>query len=79
MVACSRDSSRDICDKPRSPSTDAERKWAYDRTSHIGKLDKALDEANAKGWTVVGMKRDWKWIFPFESESADFRAMELMK
>lgn len=43
--------------------TDAEREWAYDRTSHIGKLDKALDEASAKGWTVVDMKRDWKRIF----------------
>ena len=32
--------------------------------SHIGKLDKALDEAAAKGWTVVDMKQDWKTIFP---------------
>lgn len=46
--------------------TDAEREWAYDRTSHIGKLDKALDEALAKGWTVVDMKKDWKRIYPFE-------------
>jgi len=46
--------------------TDAEREWAYDRTSHIGKLDKALDEATAKGWTVVDMKRDWKRVFPFD-------------
>jgi phosphoglycolate phosphatase-like HAD superfamily hydrolase len=44
--------------------TDAEREFAYDRTSHIGKLDKALDEATAKGWTVVSMKEDWKTIFP---------------
>jgi phosphoserine phosphatase len=44
--------------------TDAEREWAYDRKSHIGKLDKALDEASAKGWTVVDMKKDWKTIFP---------------
>lgn len=44
--------------------TDAEREWAYDRTSPIGKLDKALDEANQKGWTVVDMKADWKRIFP---------------
>jgi phosphoserine phosphatase len=36
--------------------TDAEREWAYDRTSHIGKLDKAWDEAMAKGWIVVDMK-----------------------
>ena len=46
--------------------TDAEREWAYDRKSHIGTLDKALDEAKAKGWTVVDMKKDWKRIFPFE-------------
>ncbi len=46
--------------------TDADREWAYDRESDVGKLDKALDEANAKGWTVVDMKRDWKKVFPFE-------------
>ncbi len=46
--------------------TDAEREWAYDRKSHVGRLDKALDEAQAKGWTVVDMKNDWKIIFPFE-------------
>ena len=34
-------------------------------TSSIGRLDKALDEAHAKGWTVVDMKNDWKTIFPF--------------
>jgi len=44
--------------------TDAEREWAYDRKSHIGKLDKAWDEAVAKDWTVVSMKDDWKTIFP---------------
>jgi hypothetical protein len=44
--------------------TDAEREYAYDRQSAFGKLDKALDEANAKGWTVVDMKADWKVIFP---------------
>jgi hypothetical protein len=44
--------------------TDAEREWAYDRQSHIGKLDKALDEASAKGLTVVSMKDDWQTIFP---------------
>jgi phosphoglycolate phosphatase-like HAD superfamily hydrolase len=46
--------------------TDAEREYAYDRKSSVGRLDKALDEANAKGWTVVSMKTDWKKIFPFE-------------
>jgi len=45
--------------------TDAVREWAYDRQSSIGKLDKALDEARARGWTLVDMKRDWKVIFPF--------------
>jgi phosphoglycolate phosphatase-like HAD superfamily hydrolase len=44
--------------------TDAEREWAYDRQSHIGKLDKALDEAKINGWTVVDMKEDWKVVFP---------------
>jgi hypothetical protein len=46
--------------------TDADREYAYDRQSKIGKLDKALDEAAAKGWTVVDMKRDWKRVFAFE-------------
>ena len=45
--------------------TDAEREWAYDRKSSIGRLDKGLDEAKAKGWTVVDMKQDWKVIYPF--------------
>ena len=47
--------------------TDAEREWAYDRKSRIGRLDKGLDEAREKGWTVVDMKQDWKVIFPFEN------------
>jgi phosphoserine phosphatase len=44
--------------------TDAGREWAYDRNSHIGKLDKALDEAQARSWAVVDMKKDWKTVFP---------------
>lgn len=44
--------------------TDAEREWAYDRKSAIGKLDQALDEAGARGWTVVDMQRDWKVVYP---------------
>src|SRR5450755_2192551 len=48
--------------------TDAMREWAYDRQSSSGKLDKALDEAQAKGWTVVDMKQDWNVIFPFEKK-----------
>jgi len=46
--------------------TDAKREFAYDRKSSIGRLDKGLDEAQAKGWTVVDMKNDWKIIYPFE-------------
>jgi len=46
--------------------TDAVREWAYDRQSHVGRLDKALDEAKRRGWTVVDMKADWKKIFAFE-------------
>jgi phosphoserine phosphatase len=46
--------------------TDAAREYAYDRQSHIGRLDKALDEALQRKWTVVDMKADWKVIYPFE-------------
>jgi len=46
--------------------TDEEREWAYDRESHVGRLDKALDEAKKHGWTVVDMKRDWRRVFAFE-------------
>jgi len=48
--------------------TDSQREWAYDRTSSIGHLDKALDEAQARGWTVVDMKDDWNIIYPFENK-----------
>jgi hypothetical protein len=44
--------------------TDAEREYAYDRKSHVGTLDKALDRADANGWIIVDMKRDWKTVFP---------------
>ena len=44
--------------------TDAVREWAYDRQSHIGRLDQGLDEAAVKGWTVVDMKNDWRTVFP---------------
>ncbi|SPA24639.1 putative nonspecific acid phosphatase [Cupriavidus taiwanensis] len=43
---------------------DAEREFAYDRQSKVGKLDKALDAARARGWTVVSMKRDWQQVYP---------------
>ncbi len=43
---------------------DADREWAYDRESHIGRLDQGLAEAEQRGWTVVSMKNDWERIFP---------------
>ena len=43
--------------------TDADREWAYDRESHIGKLHRGLDEAKKRGWVVVDMKKDWKFVF----------------
>lgn len=48
--------------------TDDVREYAYDRNSDIGKLDKALDEAHEKGWTVVDMKNDWRTVFPFQEQ-----------
>jgi phosphoglycolate phosphatase-like HAD superfamily hydrolase len=53
--------------------TDAEREWAYDRNSRVGRLDKALDQADADGWTVVDMKRDWLRIFPFQDATVGRR------
>ena len=50
--------------------TDAVREYAYDRDSDVGTLDKALDEANARHWIVVDMKRDWKTIFPNDTPRA---------
>ena len=46
--------------------TDAEREYAYDKKSHFGRLDVALDAAAVNRWTVIDMKKDWKVIFPFE-------------
>jgi phosphoglycolate phosphatase-like HAD superfamily hydrolase len=48
--------------------TDGDREWAYDRTSHIGTLTRGLDEAPTRGWVVVDIKRDWKWIYPFHKQ-----------
>jgi len=45
--------------------TDADREYAYDRKSHVGTLDKALDQADANGGIIVSMKDDWKTIFPY--------------
>jgi hypothetical protein len=44
--------------------TDAAREYAYDAHSPFGRLSKALDEAQARGWQVVDMQRDWNTIFP---------------
>ena len=46
--------------------TDAEREWAYDRESHIGRLARGLDEGPARGWLIVDMARDWSTIWPQE-------------
>lgn len=43
---------------------DAAREYAYDRESHFGRLDKALEEAPKADWMVVSMKNDWKQVFP---------------
>jgi phosphoglycolate phosphatase-like HAD superfamily hydrolase len=48
--------------------TDAAREWAYDRKSGVGRLDRALDEAKARRWTLVDMKNDWRRVFPFEGK-----------
>jgi phosphoserine phosphatase len=44
--------------------TDAEREYAYDRKSHVGTLDKALDQADDNDWIIVSMKDDWNTVFP---------------
>lgn len=44
--------------------TDAEREFAYDRESHMGRLGQALDEAPQRGWVIVDMKKDWNRVYP---------------
>ncbi len=51
--------------------TDAKREWAYDRQSSIGRLDKALDEANKRGWSVVDMSKEWNRIYPFDAPGTE--------
>ena len=46
---------------------DAQREFAYDRQSSVGRLDKALDEAKADKWIVVSMKADWNRIIAFDN------------
>jgi hypothetical protein len=43
---------------------DGAREYVYDRESHIGRLDRGLDDASEKGWQIVSMKRDWAKVFP---------------
>jgi hypothetical protein len=54
--------------------TDAEREWAYDRESSVGRLDKGLGTAIRKKWTIVDIARDWKVIFPKSEWPAEFAA-----
>ncbi|MGB0344815.1 MAG: HAD family hydrolase, partial [Coraliomargarita sp.] len=44
--------------------TDAKREWAYDRESHVGRLNRGLDEAVERGWILVDMKKEWRRVFP---------------
>jgi phosphoglycolate phosphatase-like HAD superfamily hydrolase len=48
--------------------TDDKREWAYDRDSHIGRLDRGIDEGPRLGWIIVNMRDDWRVIFPFENK-----------
>ncbi|MGF0238272.1 HAD family hydrolase [Rhodococcus sp. IEGM1300] len=51
--------------------TDAKREWAYDRQSQIGRLDKALDEAKNRGWTIVDMAAEWRRVYPFDAATTE--------
>jgi hypothetical protein len=42
---------------------DPDREYAYDKDTHVGKLDVALTAAAERGWTVVSMKDDWSRLF----------------
>jgi phosphoglycolate phosphatase-like HAD superfamily hydrolase len=43
---------------------DADREYAYDRDSSVGRLARGLDEAPRRGWKMISMKRDWRRIYP---------------
>jgi hypothetical protein len=43
--------------------TDADREFAYDRDSHIGRLDRGLDEGPGLGWVIIDMASDWNRIY----------------
>jgi hypothetical protein len=42
---------------------DAAREVAYDRESHVGQLNRGLDEGPGRGWVITSMKNDWKCVF----------------
>lgn len=44
--------------------TDADREWAYDRDSHVGTLNRGLDESDTHGWLLIDMAGDWADIWP---------------
>ncbi|MEM8730719.1 MAG: HAD family hydrolase [Pseudomonadota bacterium] len=43
--------------------TDGDREFAYDRDSHIGRLNDGLDQGPAMGWLIVDMAQDWDRIY----------------
>lgn len=43
--------------------TDAAREYAYDRDSHIGQLNKGLDDGPGMGWLIVDMAQDWARVY----------------
>jgi hypothetical protein len=51
--------------------TDADREYAYDRNSRVGRLNKAWDQAADRGWQLIDMKTDWRVIFPPEKQAGD--------
>ncbi|SLN37582.1 haloacid dehalogenase-like hydrolase [Pseudoruegeria aquimaris] len=51
--------------------TDAEREFAYDREGHVGVLNRGLDEAEARGWLVIDMARDWGRIYTGKPKDAE--------
>lgn len=51
--------------------TDGEREWAYDRESHVGQLNRGLDEGPDRGWLIVDMKKDWRIIYPESEQTAN--------
>jgi phosphoserine phosphatase len=55
---------------------DGDREYVYDRKDGLARLDKGLDEAAAKGWTVVSMKSDWSTVFL--ASNSDITAVDIL-